>query len=99
MRWIPTKIPREDTPVEGFAGLIPGSLPLDGLVTVRSAARLAATISGLAWASAAGAQAVTGLQAVEAPSNWPWIAAAAISMLLITVSFVSRRRIHAVVGR
>jgi hypothetical protein len=55
--------------------------------------------AGLAWASFANAQEVTGLRALETASNWPWIAAAAILTLLITVSFVSRRRIHAVVGR
>jgi hypothetical protein len=68
-------------------------------MTARSVASLAAAIAGLAWAGIAGAQEVTGLRAVETAGNWPWIAAAAILTLLIAVSFVSRRRIHAVVGR
>ena len=99
MRWIPTKIPRSSPPNESFAGLLPGSHPRGGLMTVRSAVSLAAAISGLAWASIAGAQEVTGLRVVETASRWPWIAAAAILTLLIAVSFVSRRRMYAVVGR
>jgi len=68
-------------------------------MTLRAAANLIVMSAGLAWANIAGAQEVTGLRAVEADSNWPWFATAAILTLLITVSFVSRRRIHAVVGR
>jgi hypothetical protein len=99
MRWIPTKIPRSSTPMEAFAVVLSGHRPASGLTTVRSATRLAATIVGLAGTSIAGAQEVTGFQAVETASHWPWIAAAAILMLLGAVSFASRRRIYAVVGR
>jgi len=68
-------------------------------MTVRSAASLIATVVGLALTSIAGAQEVAALRAVETASHWPWIAVAAVLTLLFVVSFVSRRRIHAVVGR
>jgi hypothetical protein len=99
MRWTPTKISRSNPPNEALAGVVPASRPRNGLMSVRSAAGLAVTIASLAGASVAGAQEVTGLMAVETASHWPWIAAGAILTLLIAVSFVSRRRIYAVVGR
>ena len=68
-------------------------------MTVRSAAGFTAMAAGLAFAGIAGAQGVTQLPAIETDSNWPWIAARCNPELLIAVSFVSRRRIHAVVGR
>ena len=68
-------------------------------MTARAAVLLVVTAAGLALAGIAGAQDVAGLRSVEAASNWRWIAGAAVVTVLFAVSFVSRRRIHAVVGR
>ncbi|MEO8064039.1 MAG: LPXTG cell wall anchor domain-containing protein [Pseudomonadota bacterium] len=60
--------------------------------------RVAVLAAGLAFASIAAAQEAVGTHTVQTDSNWPWIAIAGILTLLFAVSFVSRRRIYAVVG-
>jgi hypothetical protein len=75
-----------------------GATTGSGFMGLGSLVGLTLALAGGALTGVADAQEAVGLRVAETANNWPWIASAAIVILLVAVSFVSRRRIHSVVG-
>ena len=61
--------------------------------------RCAAAAMSFAVTGTAAAQQIEAAGIAESSSNWPWIALSIVLGLLGVVSFASRRRMYAAVGR
>lgn len=96
MRWIPTKFSFW-TAGAAFSRRCAGPARAR-IVPDEPAVRVRWLAAGLMFAGTASAGEAAAVSSGSATGHWPWIALAAIVGLLGVVSFVSRRRMHTVVG-
>ena len=96
MRWIPTKF--ASWPAAAAFSPACASATAGWPKPGRFAVRVVWSAVGLMVAGTASAGELATISAGPATGHWPWIALSAIAGLLVVVSFISRRRMHAVVG-